>query len=125
MSVNKGNTSIVLFDGECNFCNSSIYFIIRHDKKNQFRFATLQSEIGKSILKKYTIHDATDSIVLIEKDKVYSRSTAVLHISKHLNGAYSLLYVFIVIPPFIRNFTYDVFSRNRTKWFGKRESCMI
>lgn len=125
MVANNGNKSIVLFDGECNFCNSSVNFIICHDKKDQFRFATLQSEIGKIRIKKYHISDEIDSIILIEKDKIYLRSTAVLRISKHLNGIYPLLYVFIVVPSFLRDLLYDIIAKKRRKWFRKKETCLI
>lgn len=125
MVANNRNKSIVLFDGECNFCNSSVNFIIRHDKKDQFRFAAIQSETGKSLIKKYHISEAIDSIILIEKDKIYLRSTAVLRISKHLNGIYPLLYVFIVVPSFLRDLLYDIIAKNRRKWFRKKETCLI
>lgn len=125
MVMNKRNTNIVLFDGECSFCNSSVNFIIRHDKKDQFRFATLQSEIGKSITKKFNINDTIDSIILIENEKIYLRSTAVLRISKHLNGIYPLLYIFIAIPPFVRDFIYDLIAKNRKSWFVKKETCLM
>jgi predicted DCC family thiol-disulfide oxidoreductase YuxK len=126
MSINNNNTAIILFDGVCNLCNSSINFIIKHDKKNYFRFASLQSEKGKELLEKYKIDNLkTDSIVLIEHDAIFVRSTAVLRISKHLNKLYSLLYLFIIIPPFIRNIAYDLIAHNRYKWFGKKDMCMI
>ncbi|OFY86491.1 MAG: thiol-disulfide oxidoreductase [Bacteroidetes bacterium RIFCSPLOWO2_12_FULL_35_15] len=125
MGANNRNNSIVLFDGECNFCNSSVNFIIRHDKKDQFRFAALQSEIGKIWIKKVDIDDAIDSIILIEKDKIYLRSTAVLRISKRLSFPYPLLYAFIFIPSFLRDLLYDLISKNRRKWFRKKETCLI
>lgn len=125
MDANNRNKSIVLFDGECNFCNSSVNFIIRHDKKDQFRFATIQSETGKILIKKYHISEAIDSIILVEKDKIYLRSTAVLRISKRLKAAYPLLYMFIVVPSFLRDFLYDLIAKNRTKCFRKNETCLI
>ena len=126
MSELPNDTSIILFDGVCNFCNSSVNKIIKHDKKNKYKFAALQSEIGKKLLEKHSI-DSTkiDSIILIENDTVFIKSTAILKISKHLSGLYPLAYGFTIIPTFIRNIVYDFIARNRYKWFGKKDSCMI
>jgi predicted DCC family thiol-disulfide oxidoreductase YuxK len=120
------HTAIILFDGVCNFCNASVNFIIRHDKKNHFRFAPLQSATGKRLLDQF--HEDKEmmtSIVLIENNKLYKRSTAILRISRHLGGAYFLLYGFIVVPRFLRDAIYDFVGRNRYNWFGKKDSCMI
>lgn len=126
MSDLPNDTSIILFDGVCNFCNSSVNKIIRHDKKNRFKFAPLQSEIGKKLLEKHSIDSSKiDSIILIENDSAFIKSTAILKISKHLSGLYPLAYGFIIIPAFIRNIVYDFIARNRYKWWGKKESCMI
>lgn len=126
MSNKTQDTAILLFDGVCNLCSSSVNFIIEHDKKDRFKFASIQSEIGKELLKKYAIDTSiTDSVVLIEHNSCYTRSTAALIISKHLNGLYPMLYIFIIVPPFIRNGIYDYIAKNRYTWFGKRETCMI
>lgn len=118
--------NIILFDGVCNFCNSSVNKIIKHDKKNRFKFTALQSDVGKKILEKHSIDPSKiDSIILIENDVAYIKSTAILKISKHLNGIYSLAYGFIIIPTFLRNFVYDFIAKNRYKWWGKKDSCMI
>ena len=117
-------TAIIIFDGTCDLCNSSINFIIKHDKKNYYRFSTLQSGKGKKLLKKFNI-DNTTSLVLIENNIAYVQSSAVLRISKHLNKLYPALYGFIIIPASIRNFLYDIIARNRYNWFGKQETCMI
>ncbi len=117
---------IILFDGVCNLCNTSINLVIRKDKKDCFRFAALQSEIGKKYISKFNINPKeTDSIVLIDKDTIYIKSTAALHIAKSLSGAYPILFGFIIIPSFIRNWLYDIVAKNRYKWYGKKESCMI
>lgn len=120
------DTAIILFDGVCNLCNASVQFIIQQDKKNYFKFASIQSEAGQKLLKKYNI-DASikDSIVLIENNRSYIKSTATFRIVKHLNGLYPLLYGFIIVPPFIRNAVYDVIAKNRYTWFGRKETCMI
>ena len=123
-STNTG--SIILFDGICNFCNASVNKIIEHDKKNVFKFAAIQSDAGKIILTEFSIDTSkTDSILLIENNTIFTKSTAVLKIAKQLSGLYKLSYVFIIIPPFIRNAIYDFIAKNRYKWFGKKESCMI
>jgi predicted DCC family thiol-disulfide oxidoreductase YuxK len=123
-STNTG--SIILFDGICNFCNASVNKIIEHDKKNVFKFAAIQSDAGKIILTEFSIDTSkTDSILLIEKNTVFTKSTAVLKIAKQLSGLYKLSYAFIIIPLFIRDTIYDFIAKNRYKWFGKKESCMI
>ena len=117
---------IVLFDGVCNLCNSSVQFIIKHDKKKQFRFGSLQGNYGQAFLKKYNLPaDNFNSFILQEDDKVYTRSAGALRMLKHLGGGWSLLYGFIIVPKFIRDGIYNWFARNRYKWFGKREECMV
>jgi predicted DCC family thiol-disulfide oxidoreductase YuxK len=120
------NNTLILFDGVCNFCNSSINFIIKRDKKNYFKFSPHQSEYSKNILLLNNLKSENfESIILYENNKLYQKSTAALRIAKHLSGLWKLSYVFIIIPPFIRNFAYDIIAKNRYKWFGKREECMI
>ncbi len=123
---NYNQHKIILFDGVCNLCNSSVTFVIQRDKKDVFRFAALQEEPGASLLEKYGIDASeTDSIILIDSDKAYTKSTAALKIAKNLGGAYPLLYGFMIIPKCIRNWVYDYVAKNRYKWYGKKESCMI
>jgi predicted DCC family thiol-disulfide oxidoreductase YuxK len=120
------NHGIILFDGVCNFCNKSVNFIIDHDPQGYFQFAALQSEPGKGLLKKYgLIEDALDTLILVEDDQVYTRSTAALRILRQLKGWYSILYDFIIIPQFIRDFFYDLFARFRYDMFGKRAECRM
>tara|TARA_R110001632_G_scaffold204892_1_gene328451 strand:- start:2378 stop:2779 length:402 start_codon:yes stop_codon:yes gene_type:complete len=123
MSTEK---KIILFDGVCNLCNSSVLFVIKRDNKDQFRFAALQSEIGQALAKKHQI-DMTqvDSIMMIKNDKVFVKSSAALHITRYLSGAYPLLFLFMIIPTFMRNWVYDYVAKNRYKWFGKKDQCMI
>ncbi|SRX56174.1 thiol-disulfide oxidoreductase DCC family protein [Aequorivita sp. CIP111184] len=117
---------IILFDGVCNLCNGAVTYIIQRDKKNIFKFAALQSEIGKQLVAKFKIDTKkVDSIIFIDGEKHYEKSTAALRISKDLSGAYPLLFGFMIVPKFIRNAVYDYIARNRYKWFGKKESCMI
>ncbi|GAA0301425.1 putative DCC family thiol-disulfide oxidoreductase YuxK [Gracilibacillus halotolerans] len=116
---------IILFDGVCNFCNQSVQFIIKRDPKQQFQFASLQSDIGEKLIKEYKIPEQLDSLIIIENKKYFTMSTAALKIARHLQGPIRFLYVLIVIPKPIRDFVYKIVAKNRYKWFGKRESCMI
>ncbi|HRB00904.1 MAG TPA: thiol-disulfide oxidoreductase DCC family protein [Ignavibacteria bacterium] len=117
---------IILFDGVCNLCNSSVNFIIDNDHKNVFKFTSLQSEKGIDLLKKYDLLDKNiDSVILVENDKAYVKSDAALKIAKTLGGKYKLFYGLIILPAFIRNFFYDIIAKNRYKWFGKKDSCRI
>lgn len=123
---NSNVHKIILFDGICNLCNSAVIFVIKRDKKDVFRFAALQEELGTALLKKHKIDPAeTDSIILVDGDKAYTKSTAALHIARQLGGWYRLLYGFIIVPVFLRNWIYDYIAKNRYTWFGKRETCMI
>jgi predicted DCC family thiol-disulfide oxidoreductase YuxK len=118
--------ALIFFDGVCNFCNSSVYFIIKRDKKNYFKFSPLQSEYSKNILLLNNLKSENfESIILYDNNRLYQKSTAVLMIARHLRCLWKLFYVFIIIPPFIRDFFYDIIAKNRYKWFGSKESCMI
>lgn len=120
------NQDVLLFDGVCNLCNSSVNFIIDHDPKGHFKFAALQSEFGQEKLAELGFdQEEFDSLVLLSGNAVYQKSSAALRIAKKLNGLYPLLYVFMIIPPFIRHGVYDIIAKNRYKWFGKEDSCRI
>ena len=117
---------IILFDGDCNFCDASVQFIIKRDPSAHFHFTSLQSEKGVQLRKQYGISDEIDSLVLIENGRVYTKSSAALRIAKKLDGLWHLLFLFILVPPIIRNGVYDYFAANRYKWFGKKEdACML
>jgi len=117
---------IILFDGVCNLCNKSVTCVIKRDKKDVFRYAALQNEAGQRLVKKHDIDTSkTDSIILVDGDRAYTKSTAALKIARHLGGGYPLLYGFMIVPNFIRNWVYDYIAKNRYKWYGKKESCMI
>jgi predicted DCC family thiol-disulfide oxidoreductase YuxK len=118
--------SIIFFDGVCNLCDATVHWVIKHDKKNVFRFASLQSDFAKKTLQDYTTKKPIpDSLVLLENNKIYVKSDAALRIVKKLSGIYSLLYAFIVLPRFVRDLIYDLVAKNRYKWFGKKENCLI
>ena len=119
---------LILFDGVCNLCNSSVLYVIKRDKKNKFLFAPLQSTIGVKIIDNFNIDTSkTDSILLYKPDtkSLKYKSSAALHIVKHLGFPTNLMTVFFVIPTFIRNWVYDYVAKNRYKWYGKKEECMI
>ncbi len=122
----ENDKSLILFDGVCNLCDSSVQFILLRDKKDRFHFASLQSDYGQNILKQHNLPtEKFNSLALIENGKLYQRSTGALRIARRLKGAWPMLYAFIIVPPFIRNFVYDFIARNRYRWFGKKESCMM
>jgi predicted DCC family thiol-disulfide oxidoreductase YuxK len=116
---------VVLFDGVCNFCNASVRFIVKRDKKDLYRFASLQSDLGKKMTVERGIDSSkVDSIILIEPGHAYYiKSTAALEICKDLNGLYPALSLFLFIPESFRNLVYDYIAKNRYQWFGKTETC--
>ncbi|MEK3887574.1 thiol-disulfide oxidoreductase DCC family protein [Bacillus sp. FSL K6-3431] len=116
---------VILFDGVCNFCDSSVQFIIKRDPNSYFHFTSLQSPIGQSLLKEYNVPANIDSMVLIENDKLFYRTSASLRICGRLTGLWKLLYIFLLIPPPIRNIFYHIIAKNRYKWFGKKDSCTL
>ena len=118
---------LILFDGVCNLCDASVQYIIKHDRKDVFRYTALQSEVGQEIISKFNIDTSkTDSILLYSQDKGISyKSTAALKIAGKLDFPINLMVVFLVVPAFIRNWVYDYIAKNRYKWYGKKEACMI
>lgn len=120
------NKTILLFDGYCNLCHSSVQFVLKHEKKSELYFTSLQSPVGLEILTYYKIDSSKiDSLVLIEKNKAYTKSTAALKLGKYLKGIYSLSSIFMIVPLFIRNWVYDFIAKNRYKWYGKQDSCLM
>jgi predicted DCC family thiol-disulfide oxidoreductase YuxK len=117
--------AIILFDGVCNLCNNSVQFIIKRDPTAYFQFASLQSDVGVKLRKTYDLPTHIDSVVLIENNKVFVKSNAALHICKHLKGMWKLLFVLKLLPQFIRDGLYEIVAKNRYKWFGKRDQCML
>ena len=121
------NKKIILFDGVCNLCDSAVQFVIKHDKKDVFRFVALQSELGQQILKHIGINPANiDSVILYEPGiAYYYKSAAALQIAKNLGGFLHFGTIFKIIPTGISNQLYDYIAKNRYKWYGKKEQCMI
>ena len=116
---------IVLFDGVCNYCNAMVNFAIRYDKRAILKFAPLQSEAGRRLKEKYKIPGEIDSVIFIDNNIPYTHSDAAIRIAKYLNWPAKVLYGFIIIPKFIRQPIYKWIAKNRYKWFGKKEECMI
>lgn len=120
------NHPVILFDGVCNFCNAGINFIIKQDKKKIFRFAALQSEAGQKILEEYGLpKKGFESFVLIDARRVYKKSTAGLRVYGKLPWYWGWTQAFWIAPKFIRDAVYDLIAKNRYKWFGKKDQCMI
>ncbi|MCX3266871.1 thiol-disulfide oxidoreductase DCC family protein [Pedobacter agri] len=118
--------SVIFFDGVCNLCNASVQFAIEHDKQDVFKFTALQGNYAKAILPKFNINlERINSIILVENDRLYTKSSAALRIAKKLNGFWPMLYAFMIIPKFIRDWFYDIIAKNRYKWWGKQESCWV
>ncbi len=117
---------ILLFDGVCNLCNNSVNFVIDHDPKAQFSFAALQSEFGQKKLKQLNLEPKDfDSIVLLSDGKIYNKSSAALKVAKNLTGLWPMLYVFMIIPKFLRDFVYDMVAKNRYRIWGRTDQCRI
>ncbi|MDH3321690.1 MAG: DUF393 domain-containing protein [Flavobacteriaceae bacterium] len=118
--------SIILFDGLCSLCNSSVQFILKHEKNQNFLFASLQSDAAAKILLQlnYKKNDL-NSLVLIEEKHIYTKSTAALKIIKSMKPLWSWFYIMIIVPKFIRDFMYDLIAKNRYQWFGKLNICEL
>ncbi len=123
----KNGNKIILFDGVCNLCNGAVLFVIKRDKKDTFRYAALQSDIGQKLTKERGIDtEKVDSIILIEPGVAYyTKSTAALKIALDFGGVWKLLHILTWLPEGFRNRIYDYVAQNRYKWYGKKDQCMI
>ena len=121
------NKKIILFDGVCNLCDAAVQFVIKHDKKDIFRFASLQSDLGQEIIKYIGINNSNiDSIILYQSGiAYYYKSDAVLEIAKNLSGFFYFVTIFKILPIKLRNYIYDYIAKNLYKWYGKKEACLI
>ena len=118
--------SVVLFDGVCNLCNGFVQFVIARDPRARFRFGTLQSDAAASVLRHLGVQGPMpDSVVLIEDERVYVRSTAALRIARALRFPWPLAYGLIAVPRPLRDWVYDVVARRRYRWFGRSDVCMV
>lgn len=118
---------IILFDGVCNLCDSAVQFIIKHDKKDGFRFVALQSDLGQKIVKYIGINTKNiDSIILYQPGiAYYYKSEAALEIAKNLGGIFYSAILFSILPTSFNNYIYDYIAKNRYKWYGKKDACLI
>ena len=118
---------IILFDGVCNLCDTSVNYVIKHDKNDLFRFVSLQSDLGQVILKHIGINPIhIDSIILYEPEVAYYyKSSAALEIAKGLEGIFTLATLFQILPTVLRDYVYDYVAKNRYKWYGKKEACLV
>lgn len=123
--MQKEMPRVILFDGECNFCDASVQFIIRRDPKGRFKFASLQSEAGRTLLQQCGVPEQIDSFVYLEDRRYYTKSSAALRVCKQLKGLWKLAYALLLVPKPIRDGVYDIIARNRYRWFGKKDSCML
>jgi predicted DCC family thiol-disulfide oxidoreductase YuxK len=118
---------IILFDGVCNLCEASIVYVIKHDKKDIFRFVALQSDLGQAILKHIGINPIhIDSVILYEPGVAYYyKSSAVVEIAKGLSGIFTWFTLFQILPTVFRDYVYDYVAKNRYKWYGKKQECLV
>ena len=130
MAETTDNAPVLLYDGECGLCDSAVQLILRHDTRGLMRFAPLQSEYGRAALARHPVLAAVDSVVLLERDSVgaeraYVRSDAALRVAAYLGGLWKLLLPLRVVPKPVRDFAYDLLARNRYRFFGRHESCLL
>jgi len=126
MEPNSYTNPVILFDGVCNLCNGSVQKIIAADPGKKFRYASLQGEFGQQVLKQFHLPpNELGSFILLENNQIFTKSTGALKVARKLSGAWPLLYALIIVPRFIRDRIYNIIARNRYKWFGKKESCMV
>lgn len=124
--MNNNETYILLFDGICNLCNSIVKFTIKRDTKGKFKFAALQSDNGKKLLKGLGLtSNYFDSLILIIGDKYYLKSSAGLRVLRELGGIWKMVYVFIYLPRPLRDFIYNLIAKTRYRIFGKQNVCMV
>ncbi|PSA94605.1 hypothetical protein C6370_06155 [Bacillus atrophaeus] len=117
---------VLLFDGVCNLCNGAVQFIIKRDPNGLISFSSLQSETGQQLLKLNGLPtEHFDSFVFIEDGKVYTKSTAAIKVFRHLRGAWRFSVVLLAVPRPVRNMVYSLIAKNRYKWFGKKNECML
>ena len=117
---------IILFDGVCNFCNSTVNFVLKNDRTKELRFAPLQSVTGEQILKLHGINDQTlNTFIFVEQGKLYKASSAALRVAGYLPWYWKWSKVFWLVPRTFRDAVYYFIAKNRYKWFGKQESCMV
>ena len=119
-------TDVVVFDGVCNLCNRSVRFILRHEAEPQIQFAPLQSPAGARLLRQHDFSvDDLRTFVLVSGERAYVRSDAAIRIARHLKGGWKFLGLLRIVPRPLRDWAYDVVARNRYRWFGRTDTCMV
>ena len=116
---------ILLFDGECGFCSKSVQFFLNHEKNKKMHFAPLESKTGKELRAYFEIDSKIDSVILIKEHSAYIKSCAALRLAPYMKGLWPLMMAFVIVPPFIRNWVYDLVARRRMKIFGRVENCAL
>ena len=122
---------VLLYDGLCGFCDGTVQFILRHDRRGTLRFATLQGDFARGVIDRHPELEGVDSLVLVERDpgsgteKVHVRSAGALRVARYLGGAWHLARATAIVPRFIRDAAYDGFARIRYRVFGRYDSCPI
>jgi predicted DCC family thiol-disulfide oxidoreductase YuxK len=125
MSATSTYHPVILFDGACNLCNGVVQFIIKRDKTDAFRFASLQGRFGQSVLKKYNLPaEDFNSFILLDGERIYSKSSGALQVCRIMGWPWRIFYMLILVPGFIRDKVYGWISKNRYRWFGKTE-CLV
>jgi predicted DCC family thiol-disulfide oxidoreductase YuxK len=118
--------NLILFDGVCNFCNSSVRFIIRHDKKAVFKFLPIQSALGREIYQSAGLDpDDFQTFLVFTGGRTLVRSDAALEVARQFGDAWRLLGVFRIVPKGVRDWVYSFIARRRYYWFGRRDACMV
>ena len=116
----------ILFDGVCNLCDHSVQFVLKREKQPRILFAALQSNAGKELAAQFKItENDLSSFIFVENGYVFRKSTAALKVCRHLKGAWPLCYLLMIVPRFLRDSIYDYVAKNRYKWYGKKESCLL
>ena len=117
---------LLLFDGVCNLCHGAVRFIIARDPKKLFRFASLQSDYGRELVRKHGLPEDVRTMILVDPDgRVSTRSTAALRVATKLGALWPLMGALLVVPRFLRDPVYEFIARNRYSWFGKKDSCPL
>lgn len=122
---------VLLYDGLCGFCDWTVQFVLRRDRRGSMRFATLQGGFAREVIARHPELAGVDSLILVERDpatgqeRVSARSTGALRVAKYLGGAWHLTQAFYLVPRFLRDWAYDVFARHRYRVFGRYDTCPL
>ncbi len=124
--MEKTDQPIIIFDGVCNLCEYSVRFIVKHDRQAKFKFISAQSERGKVFQRLYGVDTLQHgTVILLKNDQVFVKSDAAVEIAKDLDGPWRFLHIFKYIPKPGRDFVYSIISKNRYRWFGKKNECLL